>query len=314
MSGAARISLCTLALVLAACQVGATPGAACTRTSECTAPLACAFGRCRAECREARDCPLVARCVSTQGGPGVCLLPTEAACTGDTDCPSALLCRAGACRAPCRSSDECLGDCDLASATCVEPGEERDGGVRDGGAGDAGTLALDDAGYTTGITGPPCRTDSDCTSTSARCDYASVCSTDSCTGSTLRICRESCRLPGSPCTVGSCTDRLVCAVPCAPLTSAGCGPEACTVFVRRDGQAYADCEEAGTLAEGAVCPPLGARTRATYCARGLTCLSNVCVRLCDADATSPCGPAQRCRTEVLGPVEGHESARIGICL
>lgn len=103
---------------LAACQAPAGTGTPCARNADCSAPLACAFGRCRPECRDARDCPLGSRCILAASG-GVCALDQENHC--DTQvCPSPLACVGDQCRTECTLDMDCVsGPC--TGGTCAEP-------------------------------------------------------------------------------------------------------------------------------------------------------------------------------------------------
>ena len=73
----------------------ARPGRGCTRNSECSSPLVCMSGRCRAECYEDRDCQAGAHCGITPSSAGVCQLdtpghlpPDAAYCVASRDCTS----------------------------------------------------------------------------------------------------------------------------------------------------------------------------------------------------------------------------------
>jgi hypothetical protein len=103
---------------LAACQAPALVGTPCARDADCSAALACAFGRCRDECREARDCSPGSRCIALASG-GVCALDQENHC--DTHvCPSPLACVIDQCRTACARDGDCVsGPC--VDGTCAEP-------------------------------------------------------------------------------------------------------------------------------------------------------------------------------------------------
>ena len=49
-------------VVVAGCEARLARGSGCATTSECSAPLVCAAGRCRIECVTHRDCPLGTFC------------------------------------------------------------------------------------------------------------------------------------------------------------------------------------------------------------------------------------------------------------
>lgn len=127
--------------VLASCQTPAARGAACSRPSECAAPLTCAFGRCRPECVLNRDCPVGSLCLLEASGAGSCALDDDPGCGPSAPCPGALACVDRACVNACASVSECPAD-----ARCEPTGDGRARCVRvelpDGGL-DAG---LDAAG------------------------------------------------------------------------------------------------------------------------------------------------------------------------
>ncbi|HVU02629.1 MAG TPA: hypothetical protein VHE30_12795 [Polyangiaceae bacterium] len=83
-------------------------GETCVLNSDCADPLSCVFGKCHAQCVEARDCPANARCIQSNGA-GVCVLETDTGCTYNADCPSSLSCAPdGLCRNQCQSDRDCL--------------------------------------------------------------------------------------------------------------------------------------------------------------------------------------------------------------
>lgn len=140
----------------AGCESRIVLGGACTRSGECAAPLVCASGRCRAECVEHADCPLGARCRFAGGTSGTCELPgLEPACGSTPDCPTGLVCAAGACADPCATEADCPGgsECVALAGTsvsfCVDRRSTSDAGPLD--AGPAGDVA--DAGV---CDSPPC--------------------------------------------------------------------------------------------------------------------------------------------------------------
>lgn len=138
-----RVRFAALALVLTlGCEARASLGSTCARDSECAASLTCIFGRCRAECRASRDCPLDERClVETSTGIGVCSLGEVDACVTGS-CAAGLACRSGQCVNLCGDvvscpDGTCVGD------TCVpnrtDAGAPDDAGASDAGTSDAGT-------------------------------------------------------------------------------------------------------------------------------------------------------------------------------
>ncbi len=103
-----------LGLVLAVVASGCTEddalrtlGEQCDLSSECDAPLVCRLERCRRECATTRDCPLGALCVRDQEGLGACLLPEEASCSLDSECPEPLRCLGGGCTNECTIDRDC---------------------------------------------------------------------------------------------------------------------------------------------------------------------------------------------------------------
>ncbi|MFO0630027.1 MAG: hypothetical protein U0325_30990 [Polyangiales bacterium] len=118
-----------LAAALAACvDVSASRRAsilgACTFSDECDAPLRCAAGRCRAQCRTDRDCANNWRCLSAgEVDQSVCYAPDDYAnaCVWDSQCRGGRVC--GGDRV-CRK--QCLTDYDCRvidpSLWCVAPG------------------------------------------------------------------------------------------------------------------------------------------------------------------------------------------------
>lgn len=105
-------------VVLAACEGGVLGGADCERASECSAPLTCSFGRCRTECREARDCAEGAECLLDASGAGACALPDADHCDPVRfPCANGLECIEGACRQSCAALACAPG------STCVAAGD-----------------------------------------------------------------------------------------------------------------------------------------------------------------------------------------------
>ncbi len=118
-----------MVMCLLACQAGATPGAACTRPSDCSSPLVCDFGRCRAQCRLNADCGPGAQCLLDHGV-GSCTVGTDLGCESGVgrDCAEGLVCAADHCLRTCTTSDECPSDGVCASLgaqrVCVEIGAD----------------------------------------------------------------------------------------------------------------------------------------------------------------------------------------------
>lgn len=118
MARASLLSVFALSF-LAACQASPTPGASCTSTATCGAPLACRFGRCRAACAADRDCPSGASCLLDVDGVGACSLDTDLGCeTGvGRECASGLVCIADRCAQTCSTGMGCA-----TGAVCVPTG------------------------------------------------------------------------------------------------------------------------------------------------------------------------------------------------
>lgn len=139
-SYAMRASI-VVASLLIACDPGVQLGLGCSYSSECADPLVCAFGRCRAECFEHRDCSLDALCLLDGAGLGACALADDPDCRDPGEmCADALACFAGECLNACESLAECPRDsrCEPTAdgrARCVAI--DRDAGTPDAGAGSA---------------------------------------------------------------------------------------------------------------------------------------------------------------------------------
>jgi len=113
------------------------PGEGCSLSSDCEAPFVCRLERCRAECATVRDCPIGSLCVRDADGIGSCRLADEGVCTLDGECPSPLVCRAGACTNECVVDSDCtagsvcamdtesglLGCFDPSATECVQPSD-----------------------------------------------------------------------------------------------------------------------------------------------------------------------------------------------
>lgn len=128
-----------LAVVLVACQSGASLGATCARNDECGSPLVCRFGRCRSECAAQRDCPLGTTCLLDQSGAGSCALLDDPDCSTSAGmCEAPLACVGHACLNVCSVGPECP-----TGSACVPIGDGRARCVRTDGV-DAGLT--DDAG------------------------------------------------------------------------------------------------------------------------------------------------------------------------
>lgn len=136
-----------LLATLVACQSAPSPGASCVRQTDCASPLVCAYGRCRAECTQNRDCPPGASCLLVDGHTGACSLEIDTQCeTGvGRACATGLVCAADRCQGSCATDTDCPSD-----GTCLHLATgagfcfDTRGGT-DGGFGDAGVDAALDA-------------------------------------------------------------------------------------------------------------------------------------------------------------------------
>ena len=83
--------------------------ASCAASSDCSSPLTCHFGRCRAACAADRDCPSGFGCLLDVDGIGTCALATDLGCeTGvGRDCPTGLVCIADRCAQTCGPTMGC---------------------------------------------------------------------------------------------------------------------------------------------------------------------------------------------------------------
>ncbi|MFO0683523.1 MAG: hypothetical protein U0234_15810 [Sandaracinus sp.] len=142
-----------LGLALGACQSAPSPGAPCTRESDCSAPTVCRYGRCRAECATNRDCGAAQSCILSEDRLGVCQLDVDLGCeTGvGRTCPAGLVCANDRCINECGSSADCPadGECHFSTAiglrVCVDPGRVDPVGP------DAGTRPTSPCGVTTDV-------------------------------------------------------------------------------------------------------------------------------------------------------------------
>lgn len=149
-----------LSFVLFGCESGAAPGASCTRASDCSAPLACHFGRCRAGCAANRDCPTGASCLLDVDQIGACTVETDLGCeTGvGRECASGLVCVADHCRQICSATQGCAtgslctptgGGTSFCVPTDFDAGPPPDDAGADATGSDAPTQQ--DAAVTTGV-------------------------------------------------------------------------------------------------------------------------------------------------------------------
>ncbi len=165
-------------LALGACRSAPPPGDACTRSSDCGAPLVCAIGRCREACTSSSDCGPSARClVEPASGVRVCSLGVDSCATHA--CAQGFLCVDDACVNACGALVECPdGTC--TNGACVStpfdagvPADAAPADAGNDGGGDAGV----DGGHDTTCPGAIPITQTDPTfepaggaSTAAGCD------------------------------------------------------------------------------------------------------------------------------------------------
>ncbi|MFO0740103.1 MAG: hypothetical protein U0270_29660 [Labilithrix sp.] len=117
----------------------------CSINSDCTDPLACAFGRCHIQCTQTRDCPAGTLCVSA-GSAKVCQLPEEARCDATKLCPFGLVCTDATCRNGCQANAECtVAGQECARGACYDRVAELDGGPLPSFPADASEDAGEDA-------------------------------------------------------------------------------------------------------------------------------------------------------------------------
>lgn len=136
-----------------ACEGRVSLGGPCASGGRCAEGLLCEYGRCRAQCTNANQCPSGAICI---GDPGVCTLTTD---TCDADCAEGLVCSGSVCAIPCSAVTGCRGGsiCDDTDAVCVaatdvDAGTEDDATITEDAAEleDAGNDASTDAAVTRG--------------------------------------------------------------------------------------------------------------------------------------------------------------------
>lgn len=106
-------------------------GETCAYNDDCVDPLVCAARRCRAACRDARDCVAGWRCAPTPtDGRAVCVPPEHPDfCAYHSECAAPRVCGFdGVCRVQCREARDCADfsaslRCDLDAGLCRWPEE-----------------------------------------------------------------------------------------------------------------------------------------------------------------------------------------------
>jgi hypothetical protein len=285
-------------MVLAsACQSGATPGAACTHSSECASPLVCRLGRCRSECNADRDCPTGARCYFANEV-GVCELPAIDVCDTQS-CAPPLACRGGHCTQLCATASECGGGA-CAAGACERAND--DGGV----IGDGGVVRR-----ATCLHDTDCPTGSACTSLSGTMSGVGV----------DFYCRPMCMAnadcvarvgPGSACVGMAVNDNLsgsgTCSVRCHVAPDDCALGDTCriTSLLLTVGSAYVDELECSTAGPRAIGDPCGNSDQ--QCPAHSNCVGGVCVALCVRGTSGACTPPTQCQQYGSGPrvVDGVE--------
>ena len=148
---------------------------ACSLSSDCNAPLICAFQKCHTECKASSDCPNGERCVQSTKPFFVCQTLDTRNCSRNSDCQGEIQVCAndGQCRDACITERDCPKEQLCTAGVCADKKELVDGGLAAAATADAAS--------------------------GAPCEYASQCPGD-------LICREgACReecLVDKDCDVG----------------------------------------------------------------------------------------------------------------
>ena len=319
-----RIAWMALLSGLTACDAGVRLGTPCTYTSECAAPLACVFGRCREECAGARDCEAWAECLQTPSGLAACSIPADDRCERDDQCASGLRCVEGVCRQTCATGG-CAPDMTCEGEICARI----DAPAVDAGATDAGTCAGDPCDPVAGCgcaAGQRCAVVADalaCVAEGGTAAYGEPCGTSAeCVaghgchaGRCLEYCRsyQDCGAGGVVCGdvigVSGLPNGLdVCSEPCDPIADSGCAEGSCSVIIGAEGVPFTYCRSLGTAAIEASC------FVSHDCVAGAVCdledpggSARICYAFCDP-AAGPCPGAQPC--EAYQTIRGQA---IGVC-
>jgi hypothetical protein len=107
-------------------------GEGCLINSDCNDPLACAFRRCHAQCKDDRDCQTELRCVLAEKPNRVCQLDAERLCEYNSECPETEVCGVdGECRDQCAADRDCVPGQLCVTGTCASEGELVDGRLPD---------------------------------------------------------------------------------------------------------------------------------------------------------------------------------------
>ena len=286
-----------LALLLVACQSAPAPGATCTRSADCASPLSCRHGRCRTECREARDCPPGLRCFLDASGVGACSIPSEDRCITLADCDNDLVCDGAQCRTTCTNDAACGAGGTCQRGSCITPVS--------GGTLDAGPNA--DGGRPLVGTGSRCN--------GGACAVGYECTTET-EHTSVPVCRKLCTSDAECLSEGLgsfCQTGGHCTTACDPAASTStCGEEACGYYTGNPPAPepmvdYTDCRPIGAGREGDPC------TVQTDCGVTLWCLTDQCRRLCHPSMPAPaeCTGGYTCHEQ--STIVNGTSAAYGVC-
>lgn len=230
------------AALFSGCQAQAGLGIACARASECSSPLVCTLGRCRAQCATSRDCPIAARCLADPAtGIGACSLVDVDDCGGGGACASGLVCHDAKCVNACGSIVQCPdGVCQ--GSVCIPQRDPIDGSV-DAAPPDAsvqGDASPDDVGIDAGDDAG-----ADATASSDAGIDAFVPPDDAWSCAADDVCAVSCTGATHLC-AGACVpdDVFACGTGCARCTAIG-GVAACA-----GGACAVDCGAPGSADDG----------------------------------------------------------------
>jgi len=263
----------------------------CDFNSQCPERFKCVFGKCRPECKTAKDCVPDQACAE-----GSCAVQAEVdengrlinsqdaspvgnSCVYHSDCEGELKCIGGACLPECKTGEDCASGVCSATGSCVT-------GVPDGGAGpgacangvkDSAESDVDCGGACGACAGAACTKPSDCAS---HVCTAQKCSAPSC-GDGLQNGTESdidcggtscpkCPAPkgcwtASDCAEGKCAAGTCTTPGCTDGTKSGnetdidCGGGQCSPCADGKGcGANADCSSGACVAKA--CKPAGPST------------------------------------------------------
>lgn len=338
--GLTQASVALSVFLTIGCEPRVSLGLACDVSSDCDAPYVCTAGRCRVECREARDCPFPLECMLV-GNVGGCRVGEADACPrGTLDCAPGLECIGGRCAQPCTDHDQCAaaqtcavdGECDrppLVPGSCdVLSGAGCEEGQRCSFEGTCESVGVMTSPAQDELFGAcdaerPCRSGFECRV--GRC--VRLCQLDA-SGRTLTSCTKGSRCQprderggAAPAGFGFCTQ------PCDPADAAGTCPEGmgCGAdFLAMDFQVscevgfVGDCE-ADPTQDGC---PFQRCDPTNRCAIGTDCLDtlsmgdvpSLCLPFCDDTDTCPSGSVCAHGDFSVRYTIGDTALERGICL